>query len=286
MFNGNGKVISHEMQDLYDMDPNPFPDGTLNYPGGVGLFDIMADPGGWNYDGSYPGSLSGYSRMKAGWLDPIPITLDGYYALQTAQFSSQVYMISQGFPDGEYILIENRQALKWEQDWPTGGYLIYRVDENNPGQFDRDNLRVRVEQADGKFEIEAGKSQDAGDFWTKGMTYGPGGGKPNSDSNNGQRTGISVTFLSDPNFIMQFRVEGLQGYGVPAFTPQKQENMMINESTEQDRFVPIRNSTAPGSTGADAASVETQSSVGETLAWIFSLLGGIGVLMGVAVVLL
>jgi len=44
-----------------------------------------------------------------------------------------VYAIYEGFPLGEYLLIENRGAMKWSSDMPHRGILIYHVDENADG---------------------------------------------------------------------------------------------------------------------------------------------------------
>jgi immune inhibitor A len=76
-----------------------------------------------------PGMLSTYSRQYGGWLTPISITRNGYYAVQPAELSATVYRIDAGFPSGEYLLVENRQGIKWDSDWPGNGIVIFHVDE-------------------------------------------------------------------------------------------------------------------------------------------------------------
>jgi hypothetical protein len=47
--------------------------------------------------------MSPYSKMQAGWLVPIEITVDGYYPVQPSEISSQVYKISKNYPEGEFV---------------------------------------------------------------------------------------------------------------------------------------------------------------------------------------
>lgn len=210
--------------DLYDADQD---DERINI-GGTGRFDIMSSLFGWNRDLAHPGSLSAYSRMLAEWLEPVELVQDGTYAVQAAEISSQIYKISKNFPDGEYLLIENRQPVKWDGDWPTGGIVIYHVDEKANKQRNRGypghrdwpahHYRVAVVQADGMHGIELGISPgDSGDFFREGMTIGPnrdGQTFPNTDAYQGgdvKQTGIEITVTSKSQFIMQIEVSGLSG---------------------------------------------------------------------------
>jgi immune inhibitor A len=212
------------MNDLYDQgwdDPNPCPNAVC----GVGHFDVMGFTYGWNSNGDYPGYLGPYSKIAAKWLTPIDITTSGYYILQPAELSGSVYKISTNFPTGEYLLIENRFGIKWEEDWPARGVLIWHVDENAPMQKNRGwpgmgaewpakHYTVSVLQADGLYELEQGiNAGNEGDFWAKGMTLGPGPNTwPNTDSiqtGTAVQTGISITITTDPSFIVQIQVSGL-----------------------------------------------------------------------------
>lgn len=73
--------------------------------------------------------LSTFSRQFSGWLTPINITRNGHYAVQPAEVAGTAYRIDAGFPQGEYLLIENRQGMLWDADWPMKGLLIMHVDE-------------------------------------------------------------------------------------------------------------------------------------------------------------
>jgi hypothetical protein len=284
-------ILTHEylhgffLVDLYDADANS-QEGAITV-GGVANYDIMANPYGWNKRGNIPSSLGPYSRWLAGWLQPIEITQDGVYAIQASAISSQIYNISAPYPSGEYLLIENRVAIKWDSDWPTGGLVIWHVDEKAPGQQKRgypgqanwplDHYQVAVQQADGLYNIEKGENLgDEGDFWVAGQVLGPGPSFPNTDSYQGQvvRNGLKITVLSQPGLIMNFQVEGLGGAGAP-YTPD----------LGTDRVDP---SVVDGGAHGEAAyqNAYGQEGSNNSLFWIFSMLGSLSLLMGVAVILL
>jgi hypothetical protein len=246
----------------------------------------MANPYGWKITGTYPGHLSPYSRVLAGWLNYIEIVVDGVYAIQPSETSSQVYIIRQGFPDGEYLLIENRQPVKWDGDWPGNGVIIWHVDELAPGMTKRswpgkagwpaDHYRVAVLQADGNYNLEKGENNgDKNDFWVQGMTLGPSSAKwPNTMAYQGgvlRETGISITILSKPGFIMNFLVEGLSG----SLAPQPP-----SVPTDDDQ-VPV-----PEAPGLEVFEGENEPGTGSTVAWVLSMLGGLTVVLGLMAVLL
>jgi hypothetical protein len=222
--------------------------------------------------------MSAYNRHTIGWVDYIEITEDGFYPIQSSAVSSQVYMISSPFPDLEYLLIENRQPLKWDSDWPASGIVIYHVDEFMVGQtkrgypghpnFPADHYMLAVLQADGKYDIEKGiNNGDATDFWTEGMSLGPGDSNgannitwPNTDaysSGTRERTGLTIIITTPSRFIMTFEVRGLGSAN---------RSIAANSTTRsQDRD--------PNTTGW-------------TLRWIFSMLVGSATLVGLLILIL
>jgi hypothetical protein len=166
-----------------------------------------------------------FSKIQAGWVTPIDVLADGIFAVQPAEISHQIYKISAGFPEGEYLLIENRYKMKWESDWPAQGIVIWHVDEmmplqqflNYPGStgdftWPAFHYRVSVLQADGNYDIEKGVNLgDEGDFWAKDQVLGPGPDTwPNTDSIQGAhyQTGVSIAIQSDPSFIIQIQITG------------------------------------------------------------------------------
>jgi hypothetical protein len=220
--------------DLYDPT-------VLSLPGGIGGFDIMASPYGQGSDLALPGSASPYTKIRANWLTPIPITEDGVFEIEASANSDMVYIIEEGYPTGEYLLIENRQVSGWDANlWGNGGLVIYHIDEEADRQNDKgfpsqdgwpqngNHYQVSVVQADGRYDIErAVNDGDSDDFYLEGMSLGPGNGftYPNTDSyQNGSitSTGITITDISASGATMSFRVTGLspqQSPSTPNTTP-------------------------------------------------------------------
>jgi len=81
-------------------------------------FSVMSSSNGWDNSSATPGHLCSYERQQLNWVVPIVINQDGYYAITALEVSSTVYKIMHGYPDGEYLLIENKQPLKWDSDIP------------------------------------------------------------------------------------------------------------------------------------------------------------------------
>ena len=82
----------------------------------------------WGVDGSqyYPGTLGAWSKIKVGWLDEEEITIgEGRYTLQPSWRSKDIVRIDYGFPEGEYLLLENREAKTWDEQIPSTGLLIW-----------------------------------------------------------------------------------------------------------------------------------------------------------------
>ena len=101
------------LPDLYDLNVPPV--------GGVGIFSTMSSSQGWDFSAKTPGHLDCWCRTKIGWAEPHEIIYDGYYAIQPLEMSSQLYKISKGYPEGEYLLIENKQPILFDKDVDTGG---------------------------------------------------------------------------------------------------------------------------------------------------------------------
>jgi hypothetical protein len=241
----------------------------------------MANPYGWRINPAIPGHLGPFSRVIAGWLTYIEIVEDGVYAIQPSQMSSQIYVIRQGFPSGEYLVIENRQQVKWDADWPSNGVIIWHMDELAPLQSARswpgkagwpaEHFRVAVLAPDGNYDLEKGNNLgDSGDFWTQGDTLGSNPNVwPNTASYQGgnlQETGISITILSKPGFIMNFQVSGLSG----SLTPAPPEG--ASDETDEVLDVSVGAPDGPGT--------------GRTIAWVLSMLAGLTTVVGLMAVLL
>lgn len=233
-------VILHELLHsfglpyLYDLSQPQIKGGAM---GGAGHYDIMANPYGPNNDATFPGTLSPWSKAHMGWLTPFEVPYAGSYLAGASAVVEQVYKISYGFPLGEYLLIENRQAVLFDSNLPShSGILIWHIDEGKegnkhggyPGQpptheseavwpHNDHHYKVALLQADGNYDLEKGiNNGDQGDFWVDGMMLMPGGGEnptfPNSDSyayGQVQRTGIVIKVASASGTKMRFEVTGL-----------------------------------------------------------------------------
>ncbi len=216
-------VIAHEtghsfgLPDLYDTDG----DGR-----GIGSYGLMANS--WGFDGSqlYPPHLSPWSKIHLGWLTPTEMIDEGTFALPAVQNNPTVFKISAGFPDGEYLLIENRQPLGFDGDMPQGGLLVWHIDEKAdqdiqgyPGQpgwpENGRHYRVALLQADSKYELERYIDRgDSGDVYhSAGVNEIGPASVPSTDAYQGGNvftTGHSISAISPSATTMTFsyRIDG------------------------------------------------------------------------------
>jgi M6 family metalloprotease-like protein len=202
------------------------------YPGyGLGYYDMLANP--WGFDGTltHCGSMSPYTKNLFGWVDVEIIDSDGTYQLTQSYESNKVYMIQRGFPEGEYLLIENRQEEGYDKGLNQPGLAIFHVDlqANNAAghpqkrDFPVDHYVVTLLQGDGRYDLERMEDEgDSGDLFHAGRFTGvcPDGayrrdgtlsphGHPNTNSYQSGReksTGVSILDISASSRIMSFRV--------------------------------------------------------------------------------
>jgi hypothetical protein len=123
-----------------------------------------------------------------GWITAVE-PVEGINTIEATQIPNptygQIYWIQQGFPEGEFLLIENRQRIGYDKKMPNTGLLIWHVDygsgspndfkhslndEGFPGQEgwpeNGNHYGVSLLQADGLYELERGKdSGDGGDYF-------------------------------------------------------------------------------------------------------------------------
>ncbi|KAL7555011.1 hypothetical protein ACHAWF_018592 [Thalassiosira exigua] len=214
-------VICHEvghylgLPDLYD----PSFDGT-----GLGAYDVMSQSWGWDGSGVRPPNLSAWSKAKVGWVEVRTLEEDGTYVLEVEEVATSnetVFKITKGFPEGEYLLLENRQPRGYDEDIMQGGIAVHHVDEMARGHFwphNGEHYRIALLGADGSYDLERGVNHgDAGDLWHAGslvrelMPFGEGR-HPNTDAYQDGivlATGIWIFAFSESDDAMTFRVEGL-----------------------------------------------------------------------------
>lgn len=223
---GRMGVIAHEtghflgLPDLYDGSGGS----------GIGNFGLMANS--WGFDGSqyYPPYLSAWSRLQLGWASATA-PVEGANVIEAASIQDatqpQLYKIDEGFPSGEYLLIENRQAAGFDGALPQGGLAIFHIDENAPsfttegypGQAgwpqNGNHYRVALLQADGNYNMEKGHNRgDGGDVYhgngvasitpSVDVATGP---FPNTDAYQSgivQPTHVFITDISVSSNVMTF----------------------------------------------------------------------------------
>lgn len=212
-------AIAHEtghfidLPDLYDVDGSGY---------GSGNYDMMANMWGWKNDQYYPPIMSCWTKVQAGWIQPIEIEKSGSYSLPAAAEYPMCFKISKGFPDKEYLLVENRYATSYDIMMPgQGGLAIWHVDEkanlNVEGHPDQNNYpengkhyKVSLLQADGEFNLEKKVNRgDYGDLYREGGRVRSSGTYPNTQSyQHGEvsDTNIEISNISAPGTLMSFKV--------------------------------------------------------------------------------
>jgi M6 family metalloprotease-like protein len=222
-------TIVHEMIHTFGI-PDLFDLSRSDQGGGVGSYSIMSDAWGQGNDPTYPGHLDPWSKIKLGWVTPKRITSSATYKMQPSETKPDIYMIDGPYPEGEYLLIENRQALHYDHDIWTGGALIWHIDDSvylntkAGGRYqgdewpaNGDHYQVALVQADGLFELERNTNKGhADDFYTEeGQSLEPGNGGtvyPNTDAYQGGQvvpTGVTITGFKMAGLQMWFTVKGL-----------------------------------------------------------------------------
>lgn len=141
------------------------------FPGyGLGYYDVMANP--WGFDGTlyHCGSMSAYTKAVLGWVDVEEIDSEGMRAIAASSISNKVYKISRGYSGDEYLLLENRQATGYGTGMRQPGIAIYHVDSTANGKaghpedgvYPVNRYHVALVQADGRFDLE--RQEDEGDM--------------------------------------------------------------------------------------------------------------------------
>jgi len=167
-------VVIHEtghalgLPDLYDYDGNKGPDG------GVGGADMM-DANHYDHNS--------FSKWILDWVQPTVIGNGiATITLKDAGTSQECVAI---WPDidsqdvfGELFIVENRQKTGNDIQFPTSGLMVWHVDGTlSDGGYAYDNAYtthklIRLMEADGKEEIEAGGGFNAGDLYMPGKAFG------------------------------------------------------------------------------------------------------------------
>ena len=183
----------------------------------------------WGFDNSqyYPPLMSAWSKYVLGWVSPTIVSSSGTYSIGQACDNNDMIIISEGYPSGEYLLIENRQPCGFETSMPQGGLAIFHIDDeaNNivghPQQTgwptNGNHYEVALLQADATYGLELNYNRgDSGDLFHAGgvNSIGPDGTSagatfPNTKAYQGGNiidTEVTISNISAAGATMTFDV--------------------------------------------------------------------------------
>jgi len=221
--------IGHSLQlpDLYD----------TGFKGkGIGKYDVMAN-GNYGFDntGYFPSNMSAWTKVFLGWVQAVEIVADGTYTLEAASDGDhQIYKIAHKFPEGEYLLLENRQPVGYDSPMEGGGIAIWHIDDNVrkqkfPGFPNMDpvdgadfpqngqHYKVALLASDGAYGLEKGETEGTGGdlLWHEDSELkdlGTSGTFPDTETYSGgnvEITGVRIYDFSASGMSMTFKVEGI-----------------------------------------------------------------------------
>ncbi len=183
----------------------------------------------WGFDGSqnHPPHMSAWSKYILGWITPTVVSSSGTFSLRQACDNKDMLMINEGYPSGEYLLIENRQPCGFETAIGQGGLVMYHIDSNAnnfvgyPQQPEwpqnANHYKVAVLQAESSYGLEKGLDRgDSRDIFHAGDVFsiGPDGTSageayPNTKSyqdGNIIDTGVTILNIGAAGETMTFDV--------------------------------------------------------------------------------
>jgi immune inhibitor A len=109
-------LLAHEVAHLGGL-PDLY-DGKVGR--GIGSWGLLGFSEGFSGQGHTPSHFSPWAKIKLEWLKPKELTNSGTYTIRQVEDYPDVYKIQQGFPENEYLLIENRQPVRFDRDLPGG----------------------------------------------------------------------------------------------------------------------------------------------------------------------
>jgi M6 family metalloprotease-like protein len=193
---GSG-AIAHEighvfgLPDLYDTTPPAGPDSH-----GIGWWGLMGHGG--EHTEISPAHFSAWSKDYLGWVNVTTVATNSSWQLDAVQTGRSVLRVD--VPGtAEYFLLANRQAVGSDDNLPGPGLLIWHIDDAVEHNDDALHKLVDLEEADGRDDLDARRNQgDAGDAYPSGIgpdqnTRFDATSYPNSDSNLGAPSGVSIT---------------------------------------------------------------------------------------------
>ena len=220
-------VIAHELghavfalPDLYDTD---------NSSEGIGNFGLMGG-GSWGYkpsdanSGQTPVHMTGWSKVKSGFLTPtlITSTRSAQEVKATSSSDYTLYQLPTG-RNGEYFLLENRAASGYDRGLYSlagngdylGGLSILHIDDtvvasnsSSDVNDDESHKKVDVEEAsEAGLDLKLHSGHYDNLYYLGNKTYFNDTSSPDSKRYGGTASGVSVTNVSSRGAVMQVDIE-------------------------------------------------------------------------------
>lgn len=279
-------LLAHEVAHLGGL-PDLY-DGRVGR--GIGSWGLLGFSEGFSGQGHAPSHFSPWAKIRLEWLKTKPLTKSGTYTIRQVEDYPDVYKIQAGFPRNEYLLIENRQPVRFDRDLPggKGGLAIWHIDENKkhnrqpghpgvPGWPENGaHYMVALLQADGRFDLERGKGfGDADDLFRAGgvnrvSSLDPHGLRPYRPDPRVRQVLHRISEISEPGELMTFRYD-VEESGSSAVTELPESKKSISELAADTLLADVPSATASSSAsmipvaGAIVASAEFSDASGKRI---------------------
>ena len=211
-------VFAHELGHGFGLPDLYVTSGSQDHEG-VGNWGLMGT-GSWGCNGSTPWSpchMSPWSKEVLGWADIqlLDSGVDlGTLNLPPVEMSGDIFRINSGDGSGEYLLLENRQRVGFDEHLFEPGLLVWQIDpvtvDNSPGGINNnpDRMGVWLRQADGLDELgmQNGGRGDEGDPFP-GVTENTefhAGSNPGSWTHDGKSMGVTLLDIQQVGLDLTF----------------------------------------------------------------------------------
>jgi M6 family metalloprotease-like protein len=211
-------VFAHELGHGFGLPDLYVTSGSQDHEG-IGNWGLMGT-GSWGCDGGTawsPCHMSPWSREVLGWANITTLNpgMDlGTLRLEPAATTGEMFRIDSGDGSEEYLLLENRQRLGFDEYLFEPGLLIWHIDPvtigNSPGGInnDPDRMGVWLRQGDGLNELampNGGRGDDGDPFpGSSGNTEFHAGTTPSSWAHDGGAMGVTIRNIRQEGQDMVF----------------------------------------------------------------------------------
>ncbi len=228
-------VFAHELghdfglPDLYD---------TTGDTVGIGVWGVMGT-GSWNGvpEGTSPSHFTAWSKAKLGWLELTEIeSVLVPASIPRVEDNALAYKLPiKVSPAGneEYFIVENRQRVGFDSGLPSGGLLIWHVDETRENNDVAAFRLVDLEEADDGMGIfNADQPTQPTDPWSDSEEGFHPTSTPGSHDNSGAETGWKVTGIGPSGAVMVANISKGIAIDVAILSIDKRDFVELNLTTD------------------------------------------------------